>query len=52
MSCHLYYEPRNITSVELQNENVIMIGRPSPVKRYYLSIEALEYIIKEVLIVR
>ena len=48
MPGHLYYEPRDITPAKLENKNIVMIGRPSPEKRYRLAIEALPYIIKEI----
>ena len=45
---NLYYESRDITLAKLQINNLIMIRWPVPPKRYYLAIEALKYIFKEV----
>ena len=48
MSGHLYYESRDITPAKLNSKNLIMAGRVSPTKIYYLNIEDLKYIIKKV----
>ena len=48
MPDYLYYELEDITPAKLQSKNLIMTGRASPAKRYYLAIGSFKYTIKDV----